>query len=159
MQPTNMDQPDALETDKVTVRHMAERDLDAIVKIDATITGCARKEYYQQKHKAALHETGVKISLVAELEGFVAGFLMGSVYYGEFGRVEPTAVIDTVGVAPDYRNRHVGHALMRQLLMNLRGLRVEKVQTQVDWNEWELLQFFMRQGFQPVPRLCLEFRL
>ena len=54
-------------------------------------------------------------------EGQFAGFLMARVDFGEFGRTEPTAVLDTIGVDPDYTRQHVGRALLEQLLLNLRS--------------------------------------
>ena len=66
------------------------------------------------------------ITLVAEMEGRAVGFVMARVDFGEFGLVEPTAVIDTLGVHIDYRNQGIGRALLSQLLVNLMTLRVER---------------------------------
>jgi len=38
------------------------------------------------------------VSLAAEIEGLLVGFLLARVYYGEFGTLEPAAVMDTIGV-------------------------------------------------------------
>ena len=67
----------------------------------------------------ALHESDVRVSLVAEQDGRPVGFIMARVDFGEFGRFEPTAVMDTIGVDPDYRDRGIGRALLSQLLINL----------------------------------------
>ena len=75
---------------------------------------------------------------------------------GEFGRVEPTAVLDTLGVDPDYRNQGVGRALLSQLFMNLTTLRVEGVRTEISWADQNLVPFLERCGFRPSQRLCLE---
>jgi ribosomal protein S18 acetylase RimI-like enzyme len=107
----------------------------------------------------ALKQAGLQISLIAELEGQVVGFVLGSLYYGEFGVVEPTASIDAIGVHPGYRGRHVGRALMRQLRLNLSALRMTTLRTEVAWDDFELLAFFKREGFSPTGRLCLERRL
>ena len=150
------DEDGKLPTDAVTVRELREGDLAAIVKIDRASTGHARREYYESKLKAALAEVKLRTSLVAELDGHVTGFLLARVYYGEFGKAEPVAVIDSIGVDPAFRKRRVGQALLLQLTNNLRGLRVERVETQIDWTQIDLLSFLMRQGFRPAPRLCLE---
>ncbi|HXI03440.1 MAG TPA: GNAT family N-acetyltransferase [Candidatus Saccharimonadales bacterium] len=151
--------PGTLDTDDVAVRTLRDEDLDAIVRIDERIGGRSRRKYFEVKLAAALRETGVRISLVAELDGAVAGFLLGSVYYGEFGRPEPAATIDTIGVHPDFRGRKVGKALMRQLEMNMKALGIENLETQVAWNEWDLLRFLETQGFEPAPSICLRRRL
>lgn len=144
-----------LETDAVTVRTLEAGDLNSIVQIDQHITGHGRRPFYETKMKAALEESGVRISLVAELDGIVAGFLMGSVFYGEFGASEQFAVLDTLGVDPGFRGKHVAQALMRQLVMNMRGLGVERIETLVNWDQGDLLGYLRSEGFAPAPKLCL----
>ena len=145
-----------LARDKIPVRSMMESDLRALVAIDRRITGNDRAAYFQRKLTEALTESDVRISLVAELDGVAVGFIMARVDLGEFGRVETTAVIDTIGVDPDYRNRGVGRALLSQLLVNLGTLRVEKVRTEVDWQDHDLLGYLDHSGFLPSQRLCFD---
>ncbi|MGZ9112242.1 MAG: GNAT family N-acetyltransferase, partial [Rhodoplanes sp.] len=61
--------------------------------------------YYQRKVEEVLQESGVRVSLVAEIDDHPVGFIMARVDFGEFGRTEPEAVMDTVGVHPDYAHR------------------------------------------------------
>lgn len=152
-------EPGLLPEDLVAVRTLREEDLTAIIRVDRAAMGRPREEYYQAKVRAALNEGKLQTSLVAELDDRVVGFLLATLYYGEFGQAEPVAVFDSIGVDPEYRGRHVGQALMRQLLMNLRALRVERLETQVSWEQLDLLQFLAAQGFQPAPRFCLELKL
>ena len=98
----------------------------------------------------------MRVSLVADLDSVPVGFIMARVDLGEFGRVETTAVLDTIGVDPDYQNRGVGHALVSQLLANLGTLRVEKVRTEVDWQDHDLLAYLGRNGFRPSQQLCFN---
>ncbi len=151
--------PGTLETDAVTVRTLEPRDLDALVKIDQQWTGRARREYYELKMEETQRDTGVRISLAAELDGRVAGFLLARVYYREFGHPEPVAALDTIAVDRAFPGRHVGAALLRQLRMNLRTLGIERIQTEVDWDQFALLEFFAKSGFRPAARLCLELAL
>ena len=78
---------------------------------------------------------------------------------GEFGVTEPVAVLDTVGVHPDFQGQGVGHALLDQLAVNLRGLGVGSLRTEVGWESQGLLRFFHEAGFVPAPRLSLELDL
>jgi ribosomal protein S18 acetylase RimI-like enzyme len=148
-----------LARDKIPVRSMAEGDLRALVTIDRRITGSDRAAYFQRKLAEALTESGVRVSLVAELDSVPVGFIMARVDLGDFGRVETTAVIDTIGVDPDYRNRGVGRALISQLLVNLSTLRVENVLTEVDWQDHDLLAYLDHSGFLPSQRLCFDLPL
>ena len=149
-------EPGVLETDTVLVRTMRQDDLAAVVTIDAAATGRRRPRYFELMIERALRRSALQISLVAELDGRVAGFLIGSLYYGEFGVVEPSASLEAIGVHPDCRGRHVGRALMRQLRLNLGALRIATLRTEVSWSDFDLLAFFKSEGFVPAPRLCLE---
>jgi predicted N-acetyltransferase YhbS len=145
-----------LARDKIPVRSMAEGDLRALVAIDRRVTGRDRAAYFQRKLADALTESDVRVSLVAELDGAPVGFIMARVDLGEFGRVETTAVVDTIGVDPDYQKKGVGRALVSQLLANLGTLRVETVRTEVDWRDHDLLGYLDRSGFLPSQQLCFD---
>jgi len=148
--------PGVLDTDAVLVRELRSHDLDAIVRIDERIVGRSRRRFYELKVRDALVPGSLKISLVAEVDGAVSGFLLGSLYYGEFGLPEPSAVLDTIAVDPDRRGRRIGKALLLQLTMNLRALGIERVRTEVEWNQFDLMSFLARHGFAPAKRFCLE---
>lgn len=141
--------------DHVPVRSLTASDLKAIVKIDKLSTGIDRTDYYERRLHEALEQSGIRVSLVAEVDDFVAGFIMARVDLGEFGRAEPIAVIDTLGVDPRYQGTGVGKALMSQLLTNLNGLQVEAARTIVEWNAFDILAYMQSCGFKPSQRLVL----
>ena len=145
-----------LARDRIPVRGMTQSDLPAMIAIDRRITGQDRSEYFKAKLEESLFESDVRVSLVAECDGRPAGFIMARVDLGEFGRFEPTAVLDTIGVDPDYRNQGVGRALLSQLLANLCTLRIERVRTEIDWRNVELLTFLDHCGFVPSQELCFD---
>lgn len=145
-----------LARDRIPVRAMNERDLRPLVAIDRRITGRDRTAYFKNKLVEALSESDIRVSLVAECDGFPAGFIMARVDLGEFGRVDPVAVMDTIGVDPDYRNRGVARALLSQLFVNLTTLRIERVRTELDWQERELIAFLDHCGFLPSQELCFR---
>lgn len=140
----------------IVVRGLTPDDLEAVVAIDAKSTGRRRDEYFRIKLKQNLAETGIKVSLAAEADGLFRGFLLARVYYGEFGTLEPVAVLETLGVHPDTRGLGIGHALMEQLRVNLAGLGVPTLRTEVAWEDTLLIDFFRRERFRPAARLCLE---
>jgi ribosomal protein S18 acetylase RimI-like enzyme len=153
---TKFTEPGTLETDAVLVRNLRQSDLEAVVALDGIVSGRRRPRYFELMLERALKQSSLQISLVAELEGVVAGFLLGSLYYGEFGVAEPTASIEAIAVHPRFQRRHVGRALVRQLRQNLGALHIASVRTEVDWDDFDLLAFLQGEGFVPARRICLE---
>ena len=141
------------------VRNLHARDLEAVIALDARIIGRRRDEFFRIKLDQALKETGIQVSLAAEVDGRFAGFLLSRVFYGEFGAMEAVAVLDSFGVHPAFRGKGVARALLAQLRTNLLGLGIARLQTEVDWNSQDLLGFFHGEGFLPAPRLCLDLDL
>jgi len=145
--------------EEVVVRRLVEADLQAVIQLDAKITGRRRTEYFRLKIQESLGRTGIAVSLAAELDSCFVGFLLARVYHGEFGILEPVAALDTIGVHPDFRRRGVGTALFNQLCTDLRAVGVDRLQTEAAWEDPEMLAFFQREGFRPAPRLCLDLDL
>jgi len=148
-----------LEIEAVLVRTMRTDDLSAVVAIDAAASGRRRPRYFELMLQRSLTQADLQISLVAEVDNRVVGFVIGSVYYGEYGVVEPSASIDAISVDPCVRGKNVGKALMRQLRLNLAVLRITTLRTEVSWDDFSLLGFFRSQGFKPSSRICLESTL
>ena len=155
----SMPEPGVLETDQVLVRTMTADDLDPVARIDAAGSGRSRPAYFNKLMEKSVQHTDLCISLVAELDGQVVGFVVGTLYYGEFGVAEPSASIDVIGVDGRYRRQQVGQALMRQLRINLSALRITSLRTEVSWDDFDLMAFFRSAGFRPSNRLCLEREL
>ncbi len=146
---------DSLSRDRILIRSFKKEDLAAIVRIDGKITGREHPVYFAAKSREMLDETGVRVSVVAEEDDMVAGFIMARVDFGEFGKIDAEAVIDTIGVHPVYKGMGVGHALLSQLLLNLSTLKVETVRTQVSRENFDLQRFLYRCGFGSSQRLVL----
>ena len=148
-----------LARDGADVRAMESGDLADIVRIDRSITGRNRQDYMQHKLDEAMHGSAIRVSLTARIDGAIVGFLMARVDLGDFGRTEPVAVIDTIGVDSGYSHRGVGHALLSQLFVNLGALRIERVETVVAPRDLALLGFLYDVGFAPSQRLPFVRRL
>lgn len=150
-----MDPQSLEETGPILVRTLHKGDLDRLVRIDERWVGRNRRLWLEGKLYRAL-ESDVLVSLGADVEGMLVGAILGTVQYGEYGRPEPVATLDTLLVDPDYTRRGVGNAILAQLLKNLAALRIERVRTEISWNQQEILAFLAAEGFAPVPRLVLE---
>jgi len=148
-----------LARDRVPCRSLNSGDLETLIRINRKVTGQDQRIFYQRKLKEVLDESGIRVSLLAEIDGQPAGFIMARVDYGEFGRTEPAAVLDTLAVDPAYGRQQAGSALLSQLLSNLTSLRLDTIRTVVMSNRFDLLSFLMKNGFGPAQRLCFSRRV
>ena len=146
---------ESLARDRIEVGLLSESDMEGVARVDRRHTGRERRGYLCRTLGEALADSAVRVSLAAHVDGSVAGFLMARVDYGDFGRTEPVAVIDTVGVDPMRARQGIGRALLSQLFMNLAGLGVERVETVVASGDLALMGFFCSVGFGPSERLAL----
>ncbi|MBI4291549.1 MAG: GNAT family N-acetyltransferase [Betaproteobacteria bacterium] len=142
------------------MRIMKPSDLDAIVRIDEQTSRQNRREYYERKLAVLLDKLHtINSSLVAEIDGKVVGFIMGDIYFGEFGIPETSATIDTLGVDPALQHHGIASDLMDQFIMNMKVAGVNKIYTLVNWEDFGLERFFSRHKFVPSKRINLELTL
>jgi ribosomal protein S18 acetylase RimI-like enzyme len=146
-----------MELEKLSIRVMREDDLEEIIRIDAEYMGQRRDEYYKRLLKEILNpDFRIITSLVAEYDGKVIGFIVGTIFSGEFGVPENVAYITTIGIDKEFSRRGIGKELFEQFVTNARAAGVEKIYTIVEWDNWDLLRFFSRAGFKPSASLNLE---
>jgi ribosomal protein S18 acetylase RimI-like enzyme len=136
------------------VRAMRPQDLPPILRIDREITGRDRTAYIEGKLIEAMDDSAIRVSLSARLDDTIVGFLMARADLGDFGRTEPVAVLDTIGVDPVYSHRGVGRALLSQLFVNLGALRIDCVETVVTLAELPLAGLLHQAGFTRSRRLA-----
>ena len=132
---------------QLNVRQMLRDDLESIVDIDTRILGEPRKEYWHTKVVRDAASRPQDASLVAEIDGKIAGFILGEISGWEFNVPNNIGWIDTIGIDPDYQNRGIAKVLAIALVTNLKRHGVDTIYTLVNWNDWDLLQFFHAMGF------------
>jgi GNAT superfamily N-acetyltransferase len=145
--------------DEIEVGVLRAADLEGVARIDQRYTGRDRRAYLTRSFEESLADSALRVSLVAHVDGGVAGFAMARLDYGDFGRAEPVAVIDAVGVDPLRAREGIGRALISQLFMNLAALGVERIETVVAPGNLDLLGFFYAAGLRPSERLSFVKRL
>ena len=145
---------------KYDVRPLRREDFDAVVGIDETVFGTARPDYYETKFALALDaKDRLVTSLVAEDRGRVVGFVICGLYIGEYGIPASEATLDTIGIHPDFQRKGVGKELITELFDHLKKAGVEKINTLVAWNDWQLIRFFSANRFAPSKTINLEMDL
>ena len=142
---------------KPTVRKMNQKDLDAVVAIDAKVLGKSRWDYWLTK--MTLAEQRTIASLVAETDGKVVGFILGDASGYEYDVPENIGWIDTIGVDPGYQKKGIARMLMKEMIANLKKVGVDTVYTMVNWRDWDLLKFFGASGFQRGPLINLQLKV
>jgi ribosomal protein S18 acetylase RimI-like enzyme len=133
--------------DKLSVRQLTKDDLDSIVEIDTKVLGETRRDYWVTKIIKQADTRPPNASLVSEIDGKVIGFILGEVSGWEFKVPNNIGWIDTIGIDPDYQNRGIAKVLANALVTNLKSYSVDTIYTLVNWNDWDLLQFFHAMGF------------
>ncbi len=140
------------------IRPLRTEDLEAIVAIDEKVLGEKRTDYWEKKLQM-MDEKASQVSLVAEVQGRVLGFILGDVSGWEFGVPDTIGWIDTLGVDPDQQKKGLATALAKELIQRLKAMGVTTIYTLVSWNDWDLLQFFHAMGFTRGDMINLELKI
>lgn len=143
-------------TPDARIRTLTQDDLGRLIAIDAQHTGRTRSTWFEGRLARALNTSDVRVSLGAEVDGTLVGAVIGEVQYGEYGVAEPVAVVDTILVDSRFGGQGIGAALMEHLARNLGALNIERIRTEVAWDQQHLLHFLGRSGFSLAQRLVLE---
>ena len=144
--------------ENVKIRSLNQGDLEAIVEIDEKVLGEKRRDYWEKKLQMMNDKTS-QVSLVAEVEGRVSGFILGDISGWAFGVPDTIGWIDTIGVDPAHQKKGLATALAQELIQRLKAIGVRTIYTLVSWNEWDLLQFFHAMGFTRGDMINLELKI
>jgi len=144
--------------ENVKIRSLKKEDLQTIVEIDGRVLGDKRRDYWERKLERVDNRSS-QVSLVAEVEGNVVGFILGDVSGWEFGVPNTIGWIDTIGVDPIYQKKGLATALAQELIKKLKTIGVKTIYTLVSWNDWDLLQFFHAMGFTRGDMINLELTI
>lgn len=130
----------------VEVRRMTVRDIDEVLRLNERITGREPAAYYASKCAEYISRSP-DTCLVAEQRGRVVGFALGDVRGWESAQ-KLAGWLEVLGVDPDYQNRGVSGELLDHLFESFRRAGVSAVNTMVDWNDGDLVDYFRANGFE-----------
>ena len=134
----------------VLIRQLEDTDIGGITALDEKIGGEYRPEVWERRIGYYLRRDP-EAQVVAEVDGRLAGFMLGEVRSGEFGLEEPTGWIEVMGVDPELRGRAIGRRLADKILDHFRSRGASSVRTLVDETMTEIAGFFDSLGFEPAP--------
>lgn len=131
---------------KIRVRPMEHEDIDSVLAIDRKITGVRRAITYTELITGDLGGV-LGLSLVAEVDGQVAGFILARrVLVGE----PPTEVglVQILGVDPDYQHQGLATAMVNALVETCQTKKLNAVRIMVDVGDSQLQGLFEHLGFK-----------
>ncbi|MBI9086221.1 MAG: GNAT family N-acetyltransferase [Desulfobacterales bacterium] len=85
-------------------------------------------------------------SFVAEIDGRVVGYMIGSILLGAFG-IKSGAWLSMMGVDPKFMGQGIGEKLADAFFANAKSKGLAHVHTSVRWDSTDLLSYFKRLGF------------
>lgn len=139
---------------ELAVRHLQEADLQAVVDLDARLTGTNKESYWQ--HALVSHERdGTCVGLAASVGDELEGYLFGEVRTIEFGS-ERCGWILALGVQPSTARQGVASALLAEARLRFLELGVKRVRTMVKRTDVPMLALFRSQSFVGGPFVQLE---
>ena len=143
----------------LSIRPVRRGDLNAVIEIDAMVTGMEKLEYWNSLYRryADAVATGQHF-LVATVSDEVIGFVIGEVRDWEFGS-PPCGWVFALDVRPDARLGGTATELLKAICQGFRQAGVSKVRTLLSRDNTLILSFFRSQGMMIGPFIPLEMDL
>src|SRR5690242_8076265 len=139
-----------------TVRPLTAADFEAVVALDARISGAARRGYFEKRLQAALRRPHQHLQLATEANGTLTGFVLSRKAGGEYGDPEGSVVLEAFGVDPVARHKGVATRMLARLVELARERNISALVTQANWRDHGILRFLDAAGFELAPRRILE---
>jgi len=149
----------------VKIRPLSLENIKDIVRIEERIEGRLgvineeRMEYLKEATRYNIERSDPMMSLGAELDENIVGFIIGEIRIWEFGIGEKTGWIRILGVDPDFQGRGIGRKLGEALLEHFERRGIKRVRTMAEWYTGDLISFFKSLGFNMLNMIPLEKEL
>lgn len=143
----------------LSIRPVQRGDLDAVIEIDAMVTGIEKRDYWNSLYRryGEAVATGQHF-LVAMTGDEVTGFVIGEVRDWEFGS-PPCGWVFAIDVRPDARLAGIATQLLKAICDGFMKAGVSKVRTMLSRDNTLILSFFRSQGMMIGPFIPLEMDL
>jgi ribosomal protein S18 acetylase RimI-like enzyme len=144
----------------VQVRAVRRTDLEAVIALDASVTGLEKRSYWERVYRryGCARKVEQRWFIVALLEGRVAGFMIGEVRDWEFGS-PPCGWVFAIDVDPAARQQGVGTRLLDEAKTRFARDGVTRLRTLLHRDNVLILSFFRSQGLMAGPLIPLECEL
>ncbi|MEI8327226.1 MAG: GNAT family N-acetyltransferase [Betaproteobacteria bacterium] len=143
----------------LTIRPVRPSDLDAVIELDAVVTGMEKRENWNSLYRKYGRETALGQHFLVAMRGDeVIGFVIGEVRDWEFGS-PPCGWVFAMDVRPDARLAGAATALLQAICKGFKKAGVSKVRTMLSRDNTLILSFFRSQGMMIAPFIPLEMDL
>jgi len=132
--------------ESISIREIRLEDTQAIQDIRIAISEEDAQVDFQKLVEQHLAEGNAKTSLVAEVNGRVAGYMISTTLYAGFG-IGKSAWIVSIGVHPDFMGQGLGLTLADSICEIYRKKGVKSIYSSVMWDSIDVLSFFKKLGF------------
>ncbi len=124
---------------QVKLREMNEDDIEEVLAIDRRITGYDRSATYASVPRSFLGGQ-LNMSVVAEADERVVGFVFGQMVKLPYEQLD-IALLQTMGVDPDYRHLRVGQRLMQEFMECCKKQGLDSVRVIISAHDKKMLSF------------------
>jgi len=132
--------------ENISIREIRLEDTQAIQDIRIAISEEDARVDFQKLMEQHVSGGNGKTSLVAEVNGKVAGYMISTTLYAGFG-IGKSAWIMSFGVHPDYMGQGLGLKLANRICDIYKEKGVGSIYSSVMWDSIDVLSFFKKLGF------------
>ncbi|MCP4021778.1 MAG: GNAT family N-acetyltransferase [Desulfobacteraceae bacterium] len=144
--------------DTVNIREIMLEDAQDIQKIRMAISDDDAEIDFNKMVEQQISTGNKKLSLVAEMDGAVIGYMISTTLYAGFG-VKKSAWIMAIGVHPNYMGQGIGLKLANKICEIYKSKGVKHIYSSVLWDSTDVLSFFKKLGFERSDFINLKKKL
>ena len=133
--------------ERVSIREIRVDDTQAIQDIRIAISEEDARVDFQKLVEQHISEGNGQTSLVAQVDGMVAGYMISTTLYAGFG-IGKSAWIVSFGVHPDHMGKGIGLKLANRVCDIYKEKGVSSIYSSVMWDSIDVLSFFKKLGFK-----------
>ncbi len=132
---------------ELKIRRITLNDAEDIQRIIRAISGDTSEIDFGKVINHNYGDEESKISIAAEINGRVAGFMISNILYAGFG-LDRSAWIVNLGVDPDLMGQGIGKKMAEEIFEIYRKRGIKHIYSSVMWDSIDLLSFFKTLGFE-----------
>ena len=133
--------------ERVSIREIRVDDTKAIQGIRIAISEEDAQVDFQKLVEQHISDGNGQTSLVAQVDGMVAGYMISTTLYAGFG-IGKSAWIVSFGVHPDHMGKGIGLKLANRVCDIYKEKGVSSIYSSVMWDSIDVLSFFKKLGFK-----------